>query len=158
MKKLIKKGWFQIIMFGVILGFIFIFLDNKYDFFSAKTSNSGEYKGVVSGEKDKMYITTAEYSETKYDFGKVKEGDTVRHVFTITNTGKDPLFIYKSVGTCDCIYPFVDKAKPLGPGEKRDIVVVFLTKGRKGKQSRTALIQTNTDPAEMVLAMTGEVE
>lgn len=158
MKNLFKKGWFQIILVGGLLGLAFIILDNKFDFFKPKTQTGGEYKGVVNSDKDKMYITTAEYSEVKYDFGKVKEGDTVKHIFTLTNTGKQPLFIYKAVGTCDCIRPFVDKSKPLAPGEIRQVLVVFLTKGRKGHQARTALIDTNTDPSEMILSITGEVE
>jgi hypothetical protein len=139
------------------LGTIFIVLDNKFDLFDKKKS-TGEYQGPVSGDKNDMYITSASYSEVKYDFGKVKEGDTVRHIFKIKNTGKAPLFVYKAVGTCDCIYPFVDKSKPLDPGEEREIMVAFITKGRKGPQSRTVLIDTNTDPAEMVLALTGVVE
>lgn len=158
MKKLLKKTWFQILLSGVILGLAFIMLDNKFEFFNGKAGLDGEYQGPVSGEKGEMYITSAAYSEVKFDFGKVKEGDTVKHIFRIKNTGKAPLFIYKANGTCDCIRPFVDKSKPLDPGEEREILVVFLTKGRKGPQSRTVLIDTNTDPAEMVLALTGEVE
>lgn len=157
MKKLLKKGWFQIILSGVVLGAIFILLDNKFDFFNKKNS-SGEYQGPVGGDKGEMYITTASYSEVKYDFGKAKEGDTIKHVFRVRNTGKAPLFIYKANGTCDCIIPFVDKSKPLDPGEEREILVAFLTKGRKGPQSRSVLIDTNTDPAEMVLVLTGIVE
>ena len=157
MKKLFKKGWFQVILAGVVIGFAFILLDNQFDFFN-KRKSSGNYVGPVEGKKDEMYITTASYSEVKYDFGKVKEGDTVKHVFKIKNTGKAPLFIYKANGTCDCIFPFVDKSKPLDPGEEREIMVAFITKGRKGPQSRSVLIDTNTDPAEMVLVLTGVVE
>ena len=157
MKKLIRKPWFQVILSGIVLGTAFILLDNKFDFFEKKKS-SGEYQGPVGGEKGEMYITTASYSEVKFDFGSVKEGDTVKHVFKLKNTGKAPLFIYKANGTCDCIFPFVDKSKPLDPGEERDITVAFVTHGRKGPQSRSVLIDTNTDPAEMVLALTGVVE
>ncbi|NJO25591.1 MAG: DUF1573 domain-containing protein [Bacteroidia bacterium] len=157
MKKLLKKGWFHVLLSGAVLGVVFILLDNKFDFFSKKTA-SGEYQGPVGGDKKDMYITTASYSEAKYDFGIVKEGDTVKHVFKVKNTGKGPLFIYKANGTCDCIHPFVDKSTPLDPGEEREILVAFVTKGRKGPQSRTVLIDTNTDPAEMVLALTGTVE
>jgi hypothetical protein len=158
MKKLLRNGWIQVILSGTILGLAFILLDNKLNFFDSKKSSDGKFQGPVSGEKGDMYITTASYSEVKFDFGKVKEGDTVKHVFKVKNTGKAPLFIYKANGTCDCILPFVDKSKPLEPGEEREILVAFLTKGRKGPQSRSVLIDTNTDPSEMVLALTGEVE
>jgi Protein of unknown function (DUF1573) len=157
MKSLFKKTWFQMIIAGVIIGLVLIVMDNKFDFLGKKTKNSGEYNGPVSGDKKEMYITTASYSENQYDFGKVKEGDTVRHVFTIKNTGKDPLFIFKANGSCECIRAFVNTA-PIKPGGSQDFTVGFLTKGRKGKQVRTVMIDTNTDPAEMVLTFTGEVE
>lgn len=157
MKSLFKKTWFQIILYGAIIGIVLIVLDNKFDLLGKKTKNSGEYNGPVSGDKDKMYFTTANYSQIEYDFGKIKEGDTVRYVFKIQNTGKEPLFIFKGKGTCDCIRVFFS-TEQIAPGQSQDITVAFLSKGRKGKQVRSALIDTNTDPAEMVLTMKGEVE
>ena len=157
MKKLLKKGWFQMILFGLVIGTALIILDNKFNLLGKKTEDSGEYHGPVSTDKDKMYFTTAKYPEIKYDFGKVKEGDTVKHVFKIHNTGKEPLFIYKGVGSCDCI-KVAFSSEPIAPDAEQDITVYFLTKGRKGKQFRTALIDTNTDPIEMTLTLTGEVE
>ena len=145
------------ILFGVLIGIILIVVDMKFDLLGKKPKDAGEYNGPVGGDKDKMYFTTATYSEHEYNFGKVKEGDTVMHVFKITNTGKEPLFIFKVKGSCDCI-KIICKTDPISPGESNDITVAFLTKGRKGKQVRTAMIDTNTDPAEMVITFTGEVE
>jgi hypothetical protein len=133
MKSLFKKTWFQIILFGALIGIVLIALDSKFDFLGKKTKNSGEYNGPVGADKEKMYMTTASYSETQYEFGKAKEGDTIRHVFTLTNTGKDPLFVFKAKGSCECIRAFVS-TEPLKPGASQDITVAFLTKGRKGKQ------------------------
>jgi len=157
MKSLLKKTWFQMIFFGVLVGIVLIVLDSKFDFLGKKSSKSGEYNGPVSGDKEKMYITTATYSETKYDFGKVTEGDTIKHVIKLQNTGKDPLFIFKAKGSCECVRVLFN-SETIAPGESQDITVAFLTKGRKGKQLRTAMIDTNTDPAEMVITLTGEVE
>lgn len=157
MKTLYKKTWFQMILFGAIIGIVLIVMDNKFDLLGKKEKNKGDYNGPVGGDKDKMYFTTASYSEHKYDFGKVKEGDTVKHVFQIKNTGKEPLFVFKGKGSCDCIRVFFSTS-PINPGATQDILVAFVTVGRKGKQIRTAMIDTNTDPAEMVLTITGEVE
>ncbi len=156
MKSLFKKGWFQVLVLGVVIGGLLIFLDNRYGIFGGKKEN-GEYHGTVSADKDKMYFTKAEYPEVNYDFGTVKEGDTVMHMFKVKNTGKEPLFIYKGVGSCECVRVFFNTA-PIPVGGEEDIRVVFLTKGRKGKQQRTASIDTNTDPVEMTLALTGFVE
>ena len=157
MKKLMKNTWFQIILFGGIFGLALILLDNRFHFWSSNKKSGGEYQGPVTGDKDKMYITTASYSQTSLDFGKIKENDTVVHKITIKNTGKDPLFIYKGIGSCECVRPFFSK-DPIAPGDESEITIVFLGKGRKGKQQRTVMFDTNTDPAEMVITVTGEVE
>jgi hypothetical protein len=157
MKNLFKKGWFQVVLFGAVIGAVLILLDSRYHWFSSKKEESNVYNGPVTGDKGKMYFTTAEYSEVKYDFGKAREGDTIKHVFKLKNTGKEPLFIFKAVGSCECIWP-VFSSDPLPPGKEQEITVVFATLGRKGKQVRSIYIDTNTDPAEMVLTVSGEVE
>jgi hypothetical protein len=108
-------------------------------------------------DKDKMYFTTAEYPEITFDFGKVKEGDTVLHAFKLRNTGKEPLFVYKAKASCDCMKVFFN-TDPIPPGGETEVRIGFLSKGRKGKQIRTAIVDTNTDPVEMTLTLTGTVE
>ena len=102
MKKLLAKTWFQIIAFGIVIGAGLILLDNQFDFFNANVKTVSTYNGPVTIEKDKTYFTQASLNETSVDFGKVKEGDTLSHVFKISNTGNEPLFIYKTSGSCDC--------------------------------------------------------
>ena len=155
MRKFFKNTWFQIIFFGLLIGVVFILLDNKFKFFEKKERDT--YKGVVEADKDKIYFTKAEYSEFEYDFGKVKEGDTVGHVFKIRNIGKEPLIIYKSQASCECIAAFASD-KSIMPDSTGNINVFFKTKGRKGKQIRSVDIVTNTDPATATLMFKGEVE
>ena len=81
-------------MAGGLIGLVLIVLDNKFHFWNGDKSKEGEYRGPIEADKENMYVTTASYSETSWDFGKIKEGDTAIHKFIITNTGKDPcLFI-----------------------------------------------------------------
>jgi|SRR5688500_2627498 len=157
MKNLLRKTWFQVILAGGLIGLVLIVLDNRFHFWNVDKSKEGEYQGPVEADKENMYVTTASYSETSWDFGKIKETDTAIHKFTVTNTGKVPLLIYKAIGSCECVRAFCTK-DPVAPGGTQEITVVFLGKGRKGKQQRTVMIDTNTDPAEMVLRITGEVE
>lgn len=156
MKKLIVNTWFQVIFFGLVIGIIFILLDNKFNLFNAG-EDKDLYEGPIQIEKDRTYFTKAEYSEFEYDFGKVKEGDTVGHVFKLKNIGKEPLIIYKSKGSCECIGAF-SSGKSIMPDSTENINVYFKTKGRKGSQVRTVSIITNTDPAEAILTFKGEVE
>jgi hypothetical protein len=156
MKKLFRSSWFQVIFFGLLIGVVFILLDNRYNFF-AKKDDKGIYKGVIEMDKDKMYFTKAEYSEFEYNFGKVKEGDTLSHVFKLKNVGEEPLIIYKHKGSCECIGAR-SSGNSIKPDSTGEITVYFDTKGRKGPQTRTVSVITNTDPAEAILTFKGEVE
>ncbi len=157
MKKLFSKTWFQIIFFGSLIGVVLIVADNKFDFFKKNKKEADTYNGPVSVDKNKTYFTEVKFSETAFDFGKVKEGDTVSHVFKMTNVGKEPLFVYKSSGSCDCVGALVTK-EMIQPETEVEVKVFFNTKGRKGPQSRTITLTCNTDPADIVLSIKAEVE
>src|SRR5262245_49057718 len=102
MKTLLKKTWFQMVLGGIIIGIILIIADTRLNFFS-KDKKPEKYNGAVEMNSNETYVTKTEFSEMKFDFGKVKEGDTVMHEFKIKNTGEEPLMIYKAVGSCDCV-------------------------------------------------------
>lgn len=155
MKGLFKKTWFQVIFFGIVIGGLLIFFDSKFKFFG--DSKPEVYKGAIEAKTDETYFTKAEYSEITYDFGKAKEGDTVMHKFIVKNTGDEPLMIYKTKGSCDCIKAYYSD-KPVMPGAEAEIGIYFKTIGRKGHQVRTVNINTNTEPADVTLTLTGEVE
>lgn len=157
MKNLFKKTWFQILFFGAIAGGILILVDDKFDLLNSEKKDSGMYNGPVSMDKKDIYVADMSFSESEYDFGKAKEGDTLSHVFVVTNTGKDPLFIYKITGSCDCVAAtFSNDA--IQPGQKTDITVYFKTIGRKGHQSKRIIVVANTDPSEYILNIKAEVE
>jgi hypothetical protein len=157
MKQLFKKGWFQVIFFGTIIGVILIVVDNKYGLLGKKKDDRGNYYGPVEADKDNVFLAKIDFTETSYDFGTVKEGDTVRHVFKVKNSGKEPLLIYKVVGSCDCTGAgYV--SEPIPPGTETNITAYFKTIGRKGSQTRTLRVTSNTDPPENVLTLTGTVE
>jgi len=93
----------------------------------------------------------------KVAVGKVKEGDSLKHIFTIKNVGDSPLFIYKAAVTCDCVATSFS-TEPVAAGKEAEVAVFFKTKGRKGPQTRTVSLQTNTDPAELTLIITADVQ
>lgn len=157
MKKLFKKTWFQILFFGILLAGLFIIIDEKFDLFDTKKVETGTYNGPITVDKNKTYFTEVSLSETIFDFGKVKEGDTLSHVFKMTNKGKEPLIIYKSVGTCDCVGAGFSK-EMTAPGKEIQLTAYFNTNGRKGPQNRTIVFTCNTEPAEIVLTLKADVE
>lgn len=155
MFSMMRKGWFQVIMLGVLIGGALILLDSKFHWF--EKDKPKKFYGPVSVGTDEVYFTKVEFEPRQFDFGKVKEGDTVTHVFKIKNTGKELLYIFKIAGSCDCISPAYS-SRPIIPGDEADIIVNFKTKGRKGRQMRPLVITTNTEPAETSIKLIGEVE
>lgn len=156
MKKIFSKTWMQVLLSGIVLGAVLIVLDNKFHFWG-NNQKSGTYNGPVSVDKDKTYFTKATIDATSFDFGKVKEGDTLTHVFKLTNTGDEPLFVYKSTGSCDCVAAVVTKDM-IQPGTTVDVTAHFNTKGRKGLQNRILELTLNTEPAQVLITLKAEVE
>jgi hypothetical protein len=56
-------------------------------------------------------------SEPSFDFGKIKKGDVVEHIYEVTNTGKNPLIISSVQPTCGCTVPDFTK-DPFYQGKK----------------------------------------
>ena len=100
--------------------------------------------------------TTLRYVSTEHDFGQVKEGVKVFHTFEVLNTGKAELVLQSVKPSCGCTTPKYDKM-PIRPGKKGAIEVAFDTKGRPGKQRKSILVVTNTEPPNTVLFFTCEV-
>ena len=96
------------------------------------------------------------YQETEFDFGAIKEGETVTHVFNFTNTGKEPLIISNAKGSCGCTVPSWPR-EPIPPGGKGDIKVEFNSKGKTGLQTKKVTITANTEPTQTFLTISGNV-
>ena len=62
-------------------------------------------------------LTTLALSEANFDFGKLKKGDHVEHIYEVTNTGKNPLIISQVKPGCGCTVPDYTK-DPILPGQK----------------------------------------
>lgn len=84
------------------------------------------------------------FREESYDFGSVKEGDILTHVFTFENTGNAPLQIERVRTSCGCTAALISKNK-LNPGEKGEIKISFNTRGYEGQQSKYIYVESN-DP------------
>lgn len=92
-----------------------------------------------------------------HEFGNIKQGDIVEHVFEFTNTGTEDLQIQGTSASCGCTVPEHSK-NPIPPGEKGKIVVKFDSKGKSGQQNPVVTVNANTDPKQLRLTMRGFVE
>ena len=96
------------------------------------------------------------FDKDTYDFGKIKSGDKVTYDFKFANSGKTPLIITDAVATCGCTKPEWPHT-PIKPGENGIIHVTFNSVGKSGLQDKMITISANTNPAQNMVHLIGEV-
>ena len=96
------------------------------------------------------------FEELDYNFGTIKQGESVTHIFKFSNDGKEPLIINTAVGSCGCTVPEYPK-EPIRPNGNGEIKVTFNSTGKSGPQDKTVTITYDTDKT-IVLHMRGTVE
>lgn len=85
-----------------------------------------------------------EITEAKKNFGFVKRGEIIRNEYEISNTGTAPLLIDEVEVSCSCTTVEFSR-KPLLPGQKTKILVIFNTTTTYGRQDRVVNVLSN-DP------------
>jgi hypothetical protein len=96
------------------------------------------------------------FEKETHDFGKIKAGDKVSYDYKFTNTGKSPLIITDAVATCGCTKPEVPHT-PIKPGDSGVVHVTFNSAGKIGLQDKMITITANTNPAQNMVHLIGEV-
>lgn len=104
-----------------------------------------------------MPKTKMVFPEDKFNFGKIKEGDKVRHAFKFKNLGDNPLMISDAIASCGCTVPSFSK-EPILPGGEGEILVEFNSANRKGHQSKNVIIVSNADREKISVSFEAEVE
>jgi hypothetical protein len=98
-----------------------------------------------------------QFEETTYDFGQVKEGIQVIHIFTFKNVGTATLVLGKIRTSCGCTAAVVSEQE-IPPGGQGEIKVTFDTKNRRGKSHKTITVSSNDpDQPNMQLSISGEI-
>jgi hypothetical protein len=101
--------------------------------------------------------TVMTFEETEFDFGTVKEGEKVSHVYKFKNTGDEPLILSNAKGSCGCTVPEWPR-EPIAPGEEGEIKVEFNSRNKKGKRNQKVTITANTNPPQTFIFLKGKVE
>jgi hypothetical protein len=97
-----------------------------------------------------------EFLEEEFDFGSIKEGETISHSFKFKNSGKSDLVITSASGSCGCTVPEWPK-EAIAPGKEGVIDISFNSEGKTGMQHKTVTLIANTIPNSKVLTIKGEV-
>jgi len=111
---------------------------------------------TASGKNNKGDLPIIEFDQYKHDFGTMIQGEKLSHTFKFTNTGGADLIISQASATCGCTVPTFS-SKPVKPGERGSIEVVFNSAGRTGSNHKTISILANTQPNTVQLEITAEI-
>jgi hypothetical protein len=120
-------------------------------------SNKGGENGDSNFINDSTAVPEISFNNMVHDFGEITEGEKVAYVFTFTNTGTGSLVINNASASCGCTVPKYSR-KPLAPGQKGTMEVVFSTAGFGGIQTKTITVQSNAKTPVVVLAVKADVK
>lgn len=95
------------------------------------------------------------WSETSFDFGKIKQNVPATHEFTFVNKGNAPLVISSVQASCGCTVAEYSK-EPVAPGQ-RGFVKATYNAAKGGVFTKTVTINSNTDQSVITLTIKGEV-
>ena len=92
-----------------------------------------------------------------HDYGTIQQGADGNCLFTVTNSGTEPLIISRCKGSCGCTVPQCEKS-PIAPGATSSIKVKYDTK-RIGPINKSVTITSNAgnEPTK-VIRIKGKVE
>jgi hypothetical protein len=82
------------------------------------------------------------FAETKHSFGFIRQGETVSHEYTFTNTGDGPLLISECEVACECTKVEFPK-EPIAPKGTGVIKVTFDSKSAIDRQEREVIVKSN---------------
>ena len=86
-----------------------------------------------------------------FDFGEAPQGETVRHTFSFSNQGDEPLNIEKVKSSCGCTAALLS-AKTLAPGESGELQANFDSTRFSGAVTKTISLYSN-DPTQPVMQL-----
>ncbi|MBV8388699.1 MAG: DUF1573 domain-containing protein [Mucilaginibacter sp.] len=116
-------------------------------------NNVADNGSASSASTDKPVM---KFEKETHDFGKIVTGSKVTYEFKFTNNGKSPLIIKDAIASCGCTKPEWPSA-PIKPGENGAVKVTFDSRGKMGLQDKMITITANTNPAQNVVHLIGEV-
>lgn len=127
----------------------------------ATTTGTGtempDNNATATGEEmPDLPATTVEFYEDTHNFGEIKEGEKVSHVFKFKNTGENDLVLQNVKPSCGCTTPDWSK-DPVAPGEEGFVKVEFDSKAKNGMQKKSVTVVANTTPKAKILTFSGEV-
>ncbi len=98
------------------------------------------------------------FREESKDFGKMKQGKVLTHIFVFKNEGDETLVIKRVKTSCGCTAALLSK-KEIAPGAEGEIKLTYNTRGFEGKNTKYIDVESNdpTQPRKR-LTVSAEIE
>ncbi len=109
----------------------------------AQTASANPNAAIISFQKDTI------------DYGTIPHNADGYRAFKFTNTGKEPLMISETHGSCGCTVPTAPK-EPIQPGASAEIKVHYAT-DRVGQFIKTVTVTSNAANSPKILVIKGNV-
>lgn len=97
--------------------------------------------------------TTMEVTPNVYDFGVIDKETPVSTIFTVKNTGDNPLTINDAKASCGCTVPRKPE-EPILPGETGELEVTFTSKPNQAGQNITKTVTITANIANSTKKVT----
>src|ERR1700677_1026649 len=95
------------------------------------------------------------FQKDTIDYGTIPHNADGYRSFKFTNTGKEPLIISETHGSCGCTVPTAPK-EPIQPGASAEIKVHYAT-DRVGQFIKTVTVTSNASNSSKILVIKGNV-
>lgn len=95
------------------------------------------------------------WSQTSFDFGKIKQNKPVTHTFKFRNSGDAPLVISSVQASCGCTVADYSK-EPIEPSGEGYVKATY-NAATLGVFNKTITVSANTEEGSVVLSIKGTV-
>ncbi|HTA26874.1 MAG TPA: DUF1573 domain-containing protein [Bacteroidia bacterium] len=109
----------------------------------AQTASANPNAAIISFQKDTI------------DYGTIPHNADGYRAFKFTNTGKEPLMISETHGSCGCTVPTAPK-EPIQPGASAEIKVHYAT-DRVGQFFKNVTVTSNATNSPKIIYIKGTV-
>jgi hypothetical protein len=124
-----------------------------FSFACSPEKNEDPARAQDAGQENRGDIRFEKFT---HDMGTILEGETVGYNFVFTNVGEGPLIINDASASCGCTVPRFS-TRPVQPGEKGSVEVMFDSTGRIGQQNKTITVHTNGKVRTVQLTITANI-
>lgn len=112
--------------------------------------------GQNSTDEDSTQFAQIAIDENYFNFGDMRQGERMEHVFKFSNIGTTPLILNNVLSTCGCTIPEWPK-DPILADSTGNIKVVFDSTSKIGRQNKVITIRSNSKKGDFRLRISAMV-